>query len=660
MAEPLGLLDIFSPQEDNGLLDPRRAAAAGLFAGLTNFGAQLAAAGAPRVGQPGPGWGGGLAAAGPAFSQAYSQGRQQYVQEQKQSQDMARDARISRVMNASSADQLSDPNEQALFTALGPNRGLLSLTDQAGRNSAITAILSKSNDPWANYRLNESGAWTMTPQGPQLVQQAPLSPNQRWQNIPGLGFVDVTTLPNYTGPQPAATPSAPQGASAPPPAAPGSARATTLAQANSGGDPTNPGVTTPQQQAAARAVIEETARLRAEALNIPDQAQQQRRLQEIGAWSQAATAAALAGRPPMGAPSINPTTGERQPAAAPGTARPQPMPPATTVAPPSPAAGPAGGPRVLVPAPLTQSTIVRNGVPTVVATDSYGNVVREIGPAANSAQDPNWQEWNRLNALGNRRTEAQQRQFEALDQALTRSRPTSEPAYDSERGKTLAQEENAIRNAGTRASATLMRIGVIERALNGGFTTGAGSETAITAGQLAQRLGIPDSVLGAVGLRSDQTASGEQIRAMASTLITGMLGAGGFPSQNFSNADREMLERSLPSLQNSVEGNRALAGIMRAMAERDRDISQAWNTYRRQHGSGIAAFDRFSTEVLPELVGRDVLAPIISQAFPNGVPQAAAPAPTARPQAVVPGPNGGAASPPPNIPAPPQGFRIVR
>lgn len=161
MAEPLGLLDIFSPQEDNGLLDPRRAAAAGLFAGLTNFGAQLAAAGAPRVGQPGPGWGGGLAAAGPAFTQGYNDAQQNYLRNGMLNQQVQRQANAQRIIR-------DNPNAipeslRPFAGAIEPNQLFGAIIDQAKRQE--------------NARLLSQAMGALTGETPASTPSAPSAPS---------------------------------------------------------------------------------------------------------------------------------------------------------------------------------------------------------------------------------------------------------------------------------------------------------------------------------------------------------------------------------------------------------------------------------------------------------------------------------------------------
>lgn len=209
-----------------------------------------------------------------------------------------------------------------------------------------------------------------------------------------------------------------------------------------------------------------------------------------------------------------------------------------------------------------------------------------------------------------------------------------ESAYERERGKALADEEAAVRAAGRESFNTTTRLNRTLQALDG-FTTGPGSSAAIQVGAVAQRLGIPDSVLSGLGIDRDSVASGEIIRSLTAQALQSVLGSGQFPANNFSNADREMLERSMPSLGNSPQGNRLIIAALQAQTQKQAELGRSWTDFSRRNGAGSESFVRWSSEVAPEIRSRDVMAPILGPAQP---PQAAP----------IPGPGGqGTAAPPP-------------
>lgn len=208
-------------------------------------------------------------------------------------------------------------------------------------------------------------------------------------------------------------------------------------------------------------------------------------------------------------------------------------------------------------------------------------------------------------------------------------------AYDQHRGTALATEEADIRAAGPRARQTIGRLGVIEQNLDR-FRSGAMAGMQMRVGQIANAIGVPPSVLERMGMSTDTVAAGEQIGSVSAQMLQGMLGPGGFPAQGFSNADREMLERALPGLANTPQGNRLIIGVMRAQAQRQIDISEAWGQWRRQNGAGMESYDRFTMERLPQITGQDVLVPLLQDAFPAETTPTAAPGIQADPPAAPP------------------------
>lgn len=189
---------------------------------------------------------------------------------------------------------------------------------------------------------------------------------------------------------------------------------------------------------------------------------------------------------------------------------------------------------------------------------------------------------------------------------------TGESAYERQRAETLGGRVKEWEDANVKSAQTLNRLTQMERALDQ-FTTGAGAGAILKAGQIAQRLNVPAATLDALGINPEQVASGETIRSLASQMLVGMIGSGGFPAQGFSNADREMLERALPGLANSQQGNKMIIQIMRAGAQRDIEIGRAWRDWSRRNGDSLQSVRGFQADVLPGIVERNIVAPILEQ-----------------------------------------------
>ena len=178
-------------------------------------------------------------------------------------------------------------------------------------------------------------------------------------------------------------------------------------------------------------------------------------------------------------------------------------------------------------------------------------------------------------------------------------------AYDVDRGKTFAARATAFEDAETSAAQKLRTIGRFRSALEN-VETGFGSAASITAGQIADKLNIPEATLKALGITREQTASKEQIRSLASGMVLESLG--GSLGAGFSNADRDFLERIKPGLLNSKEGNLALLKIEEEAANRNRAIGRAWRDWRKTNGDNPDSVRRFEDEKMPSLQAPDGLA----------------------------------------------------
>lgn len=215
-------------------------------------------------------------------------------------------------------------------------------------------------------------------------------------------------------------------------------------------------------------------------------------------------------------------------------------------------------------------------------------------------------------------------------------------AFDEADGKTMADRANTITTQATKAGQTLSRLGRVENILER-IQTGMGANQKTTVGNLAQQLGVPDEVLNNLGLSKDQTAAGEELRSLSSQMLTGMLGSGGFPTNNFSNADREALERALPNIANTPAGNKAILDVLRASAKRDIEINRAWIDWQKKSGRSMESYAEFERTRLDEILSRDVLGPILEKAPKVSGPAQPAPsqpapgAPSAEPGSAQPG-----------------------
>jgi soluble lytic murein transglycosylase-like protein len=222
--------------------------------------------------------------------------------------------------------------------------------------------------------------------------------------------------------------------------------------------------------------------------------------------------------------------------------------------------------------------------------------------------------------------------------------PGPEATYDRERQKSLQERVTTVEESLRTHTGTLRRLDTIERMAQA-FETGSLANLRLTGGRIMQLFGVNDDFLRRFGIARDQVASGEALQAATSELLQGMIGPGGFPAANFSNADREMLERALPTIQTSPGGIRVMVQIRRAQAQNDLAIAREWNTWMRQNGDSAASARSFFNERVPELLEstrNGVLEPLLK----DFLTPASGPVPQDG-SVAIPGAGGATASPPP-------------
>lgn len=103
------------------------------------------------------------------------------------------------------------------------------------------------------------------------------------------------------------------------------------------------------------------------------------------------------------------------------------------------------------------------------------------------------------------------------------------------------------------------------------------------AGAIAQELGIPDGVLKAAGIDPNLPTDAQILQKLAANMVTESIGAknGGFPASNFSVAERQFIESSLPNIGNNPGANAAIVDMMEAKEKNNQFIGQQWGQYQQ-------------------------------------------------------------------------------
>lgn len=170
-------------------------------------------------------------------------------------------------------------------------------------------------------------------------------------------------------------------------------------------------------------------------------------------------------------------------------------------------------------------------------------------------------------------------------------------------GKGAAGRANATMDRASAASDKLFQLSTLME-MQKRLPTDAMAQAKLTAGQWAKALGISESTLEGMGIGKDFIGDAQAFNSITSRMMVDMIGKGGFPANNFSNADREFLIQTLPRLTNDPRGNRIIMEASRRAAERDIEKARAWQSYRKANPSN--SYDDFELDFRDSVQRADI------------------------------------------------------
>lgn len=166
-----------------------------------------------------------------------------------------------------------------------------------------------------------------------------------------------------------------------------------------------------------------------------------------------------------------------------------------------------------------------------------------------------------------------------------------ERAFDTRYGAAQGDAAAGIHAAAQTAQTRLDEIAQLRTAMQAlreaGGTTGAGTPAAQVATRALQAMGVRPETFGLPA----SAAPGEVVNAVANRLAMTMVGPGGLPANNFSEADRNFLVQSMPNLANRPEANEFMASVMERVAQRSIEMENRW-IEARSRGQDYTSFLR--------------------------------------------------------------------
>jgi hypothetical protein len=187
-----------------------------------------------------------------------------------------------------------------------------------------------------------------------------------------------------------------------------------------------------------------------------------------------------------------------------------------------------------------------------------------------------------------------------------------ETSEAQEMGKLNAKAVDAMRTAGDNAPAQVSKLNLLERIL-GGVKTGALADTKAEIARYGKAIGIGDETMKAwAGLDPNLPAAREQATKLINEMTMGMIGPGGFPANNFSDADRNFLSNIFPKISNQPESNQLAIEVLRRVQQRNGEKLQAWDDYsEKQADAGKRPqYEEFERNYRKSVRGKDLFADI--------------------------------------------------
>ncbi|HEY8353847.1 MAG TPA: hypothetical protein VIK69_02380 [Methylophilaceae bacterium] len=170
-------------------------------------------------------------------------------------------------------------------------------------------------------------------------------------------------------------------------------------------------------------------------------------------------------------------------------------------------------------------------------------------------------------------------------------------------GKAAGEAAAETMKAAGAASQKLAQLDLAEKRLDqveqGRLVPGKMKLTA-----LAKALGLNDEFLKRIGLNPDQLADQQAFEALRGSMMVEMIGSGGFPANNFSDADREFLLGTLMSLANDPRANKLIIEAARRVEKLKIEKARAFRDWKKENKDG--SFFDFETDWIARMQQQDV------------------------------------------------------
>jgi soluble lytic murein transglycosylase-like protein len=186
-----------------------------------------------------------------------------------------------------------------------------------------------------------------------------------------------------------------------------------------------------------------------------------------------------------------------------------------------------------------------------------------------------------------------------------------EAEYEKTMGKGYADMALETVQGGNKALGTIQKLQVLD-ALTSGVETGRLAGAQATVGAWAQSLGIDPQSL---GLDPKLVITADTLPTIVNSMTIGMIGPGGMPANNFSEADRKFLVAVQPQLYDQPQARAIKTKILTRMEELKIDKANALQDAQEEaevNGQKFS-YQKFENKWRREMQGKSVFSDIIEE-----------------------------------------------
>lgn len=180
-------------------------------------------------------------------------------------------------------------------------------------------------------------------------------------------------------------------------------------------------------------------------------------------------------------------------------------------------------------------------------------------------------------------------------------------------GKGAGERRNAMFGAANNATSSLNQLTRLETLLNN-VEQGKLAPGRMTISAWAKSLGVNDDFAKGLGLDPSKVGDAQAVQSLVNELVIGKLGPGGFPSNNFSDSDRDFITNIFPRLGNDPRANKILIEAARRIHKDNIQRAIEYQDWAEQPANKGKSFEKFESERFRKVAQMDRFADLRKEA----------------------------------------------